>query len=343
MAELPLKTYIDMVNNKLSRNMSESLDKKQEMLMDIDIVEYLDNKTLIMDMDVKISTLGGCIFNYINDNNCDCDIVITLEDGTVEIAEKHLLVRDDLVLVAINASCNININPITNIKVFMDNNSDKVKLNKNLYDSLNVTGITKLTLNIDNDADNNTLSNLKYVVELILDCDEPYNAENLFNDNRNLLKISKLSVVNHPLTSAENMFYDCMRLREAPEIDISEVTTAKHMFAYCESLVVVPRLNIRNCTDVTSMFYGCEALERIEGLEISALSNINFMFYNCGNLKYINLISDAAENIKTVASMLNTHSGADEGEYVIDISENSEEVIEGLSDLSVDGWTIKKN
>lgn len=98
----------------------------------------------------------------------------------------------------------------------------------------------------------------------------------------------------HPTISAtdcSNLFYLCVNLIEAPEINTVNSTNFSNMFYGCYSLQKIPAYNTSNGTSFLNMFYGCTALTTIPQLDTSKGSNFSSMFYNCSTLESVPLLN----------------------------------------------------
>lgn len=87
--------------------------------------------------------------------------------------------------------------------------------------------------------------------------------------------------------SLEGLFYGCANLKEAPEMNTSNVKNMNTMFQDCALLVTVPAYDTSNCTSMKNMFHGCNSLEHLPCFDTSKVENMFGMFEGCSKLKSI--------------------------------------------------------
>lgn len=63
--------------------------------------------------------------------------------------------------------------------------------------------------------------------------------------------------------SLQRLFYNCLALTSAPELDTSQVTSMYGMFFDCPALTSVPDLDASQVTNMQYMFYNCSSLESV--------------------------------------------------------------------------------
>lgn len=170
-------------------------------------------------------------------------------------------------------------------------------------------------------------------------------AKEMFEDATNLESVEKL-VIRYS-NDLSYLFSGCKKLKYVGEFIHAPMTNAYHLFYNCSSLVTIPPLDTSLTSDFRYIFSGCTSLETVEKLDVSRLDKDKcyYMFSSCSKLKYINLISNNSDNIIQILSELPSRSNANEGDYIVDISENNIEVIDGVRDycsgMTLAGWTIK--
>tara|TARA_R110002153_G_scaffold141189_2_gene292183 strand:+ start:3081 stop:5447 length:2367 start_codon:yes stop_codon:yes gene_type:complete len=128
------------------------------------------------------------------------------------------------------------------------------------------------------------------------------------------------------------MFYQCTKLKKAPEMDLSSVVNASYMFHYCYKMKSVPSYNfqslveagsmfsicpslvtLRNVnfgnklTDVSSMLNGCPSLTSVPSFGLEYATSLSHMFYNCPALTEVPVIN--APNAVITTNMFRTCSG----------------------------------
>lgn len=136
------------------------------------------------------------------------------------------------------------------------------------------------------------------------------------------------------ITSMEEMFYNCSRLKTlAPKFNVSNVTTMKafcsyvnsatsidcssfgtsvvttcyQMFYQCSNVISIDLRNFTtpNLTDCSNMFYGCSKMTdlRIDNLITDNVTTMSNMFNGCRALTSLNLSHFKTTNVTSVSSM----------------------------------------
>lgn len=100
--------------------------------------------------------------------------------------------------------------------------------------------------------------------------------------NRMLTKIPNIDT--SKWTSAYQLFYFCINLKEIPMLDTSNVTDMFGMFNNCSNITTIPPLNTSKVEDMNSMFTVCSKLITVPELDASNVSNVANMFSSCSNL-----------------------------------------------------------
>ncbi|MBR6510533.1 MAG: hypothetical protein IKT38_08010 [Clostridia bacterium] len=99
-----------------------------------------------------------------------------------------------------------------------------------------------------------------------------------------------LPLNNDNQNSCEGMYYNCVNLKEAPEIDMSNSLYFHNMFLGCESLITAPVMDTGKGSRFAAMFGQCTALKTIPQLNISSCTlraNLNNIFSGCTALENI--------------------------------------------------------
>ena len=89
------------------------------------------------------------------------------------------------------------------------------------------------------------------------------------------------------VTTATQMFVNCLYLKSVPLFNTSNLVTANTMFENCVSLETIPSFDFGKVTNPTSMFYGCLALTSVPTLNFVSATTLANLFYNCLNLMTI--------------------------------------------------------
>ena len=115
-----------------------------------------------------------------------------------------------------------------------------------------------------------------------------------------------------------------------------------NMFYNCISLRIAPKMNTGIMTDMQNLYYGCKSLEKIEGLDVSSVNVVRDMFTGCDNLYYVKLFSTDVQRLNNVILQLPSHLGANQYDFIIDLSDNSNTIIEQYLNTFTppNGWTI---
>jgi hypothetical protein len=89
------------------------------------------------------------------------------------------------------------------------------------------------------------------------------------------------------VTSATQMFVNCLYLKSVSLFNTSNLVIANNMFENCVSLETIPSFDFGKVTNPTSMFTGCLALTSVPTLNFGSATSLYGMFYNCYNLMTI--------------------------------------------------------
>lgn len=117
-------------------------------------------------------------------------------------------------------------------------------------------------------------------------------GENMFNGCSKLKTIPDFTTSN--MTTMSNMFNGCSSITTIPELDTSKVTNMSSMFSGCSKLTNIPStLNTSNVTTMSNMFQGCSRLTELPALSTSKVTNMENMFNGCSSLTSLaGVISD---------------------------------------------------
>ena len=89
------------------------------------------------------------------------------------------------------------------------------------------------------------------------------------------------------VTSATQMFVNCLYLKSVPLFNTSNLVIANNMFEGCLSLETIPSFDFGKVTNPTAMFTSCLALTSVPALNFGSATSLYGMFYNCYNLMTI--------------------------------------------------------
>ena len=113
-----------------------------------------------------------------------------------------------------------------------------------------------------------------------------YSAQ-FFSNCINLESATNIDVSASTDYSLNNMFQNCLKLKEANFSGTSNITNFNNMFNSCTSLTSLSQLDTSSGTIFSSMFSGCSSLTSIPQLDTSKGNNFNYMFENCTSLTTI--------------------------------------------------------
>lgn len=143
------------------------------------------------------------------------------------------------------------------------------------------------------------------------------NASYLFSQLSSLKSVEMNSSI---VTNMSYMFYNCIIMRNAPQLDTFNVTNMNYMFSGANALNNVPFYDTSNVTNMSRMFENCDTLETIPKFNTINVTDMSYMFYICRGLKTVPLLntlnvtnmqymfgfaSSTAGNLKTIP-LLNT-------------------------------------
>lgn len=92
-------------------------------------------------------------------------------------------------------------------------------------------------------------------------------------------------------TGTSFWFGQCFKLRNAPELNLSNVTSMTGMFNLCYNLQYIPQYDTRKVTDMSTTFQGCTNLTSIPLFNTSNVTNFSQAFDSCRlleNIPYFN-------------------------------------------------------
>jgi hypothetical protein len=320
MSSHKLTNTINLIKNvkqSLQYYVDTKLKNKQDdmVMVNLDSILELKDKNTIVDMEINCS--GNFKIGSFVDMGYEMDILLEgtgIEYNTCEFT----IDNNEETVITTN---NMNKGAKTRMRIFSEDDIEIILRSRTALRDLGIRQINNANFKLINytplyvDA-LFSKSNLKFIDNLTLSSnDGAVNCNYMFCQCSNLKKISNF---NAHLGSMNSMFLNCTRIVEIGPLDSKDVTNMSRAFDCC------PRL------------------ERIEELNVSSLTSANLMFDQCDNLNYIKLISDDASKIELAVAQLITHSGAAANDYIIDLSSNTSEVLNNLTNLARDGWTIIK-
>lgn len=103
------------------------------------------------------------------------------------------------------------------------------------------------------------------------------------------------------LTSAEELFAGCIRLREVTLTGANAITSTRGMFRGCRSLLVGPAFNTGSVVEMDGMFQDCSALRQVPLYDTCAVTTMVSLFAGCRALETIPVFNTAA--VISMASM----------------------------------------
>ena len=159
-----------------------------------------------------------------------------------------------------------------------------------------------------------SVTNLNYIKEAIVNCDEAY-AQNWKNvdkvsyyncdilggkfgyeyDNVDVTSLDIRTVDTSNVTDMSYMFYYCSKLTslDVSNFDTSNVTSMNTMFGCCNGLTSldISNFNTSNVIDMYGMFNGCSGLTSLDisNFNTSNVTNMSSMFYGCRSLTSLDL------------------------------------------------------
>lgn len=80
-----------------------------------------------------------------------------------------------------------------------------------------------------------------------------------------------------------------LNMINAPMMDTSKVTSFQNAFEGCLKLKKVPQYDLSNAKNFSYMFYNCKALESVDFTDYPSASNLNGMYGNCESLGEITI------------------------------------------------------
>lgn len=179
----------------------------------------------------------------------------------------------------------------------------------------------------------NTLSsvtNLDYIKEAVVNCDEAY-AQNwkkvdkvsYYNcdilggkfgyeygyNNVGVTSLDIRTVDTSNVTDISYMFYGCSGLKslDVSSFDTSNVTYMGNMFDSCSNLTSLDlsNFNTSNVTDMSYMFYSCSSLTSLDlsGWDTSNVTSMCSMFNYCNRLTSLDVSNFNTSNVTDMSSM----------------------------------------
>lgn len=148
--------------------------------------------------------------------------------------------------------------------------------------------ITGQTVNPEFQPQNNIQAYLAYLNGLDIALPEPRTAEEVLLCNLCANGIGG-SGASFTIEDASYLFYRSARYEVKDKLIslIKNMKTAKAMFYECMKLTEAPVLDWSSCTDADNAFYGCANMAGEIDFAGAKLQKINSMFYNCVNLEGI--------------------------------------------------------
>lgn len=97
--------------------------------------------------------------------------------------------------------------------------------------------------------------------------------------------VSIESIDTSHLTSAANIFSQCVSLKSLPDMNLESATTTCKMCSNCINLTYVPNLSIPKVSDISYMFENCSNLSKVNLTNNSAVANVTGAFSGCASLQ----------------------------------------------------------
>ncbi len=98
-----------------------------------------------------------------------------------------------------------------------------------------------------------------------------------------IMKLPQSIEVDSNVTTMQNMFEDCVNLKNIPSLNTSNIIIMSNMFKNCYTLITIPLLDTGKVTNMSYMFQNCTNLTTIPLLNTSNVTSMQSMFY-CPNL-----------------------------------------------------------
>ncbi len=109
-----------------------------------------------------------------------------------------------------------------------------------------------------------------------------------------IMELPQSIEVDSKVITMQNMFEDCVNLKNIPPLDTSNITIMSNMFKNCYALTSVSSLNTSNVTTMSNMFNGCKTLTTIPLLDTSNVTSMQGMFRNCTSLTTLPLLNTSS-------------------------------------------------
>jgi surface protein len=106
------------------------------------------------------------------------------------------------------------------------------------------------------------------------------------------------------MTSAANMFQNCVALQSVPLFNTASVTSMSLMFNACSSLQSVPLFNTASVTTMANMFNTCRALQSVPLFNTASVTTMAGMFSGCFAFQSVPLFNTAS--VTTMAGMFSS-------------------------------------
>lgn len=320
MSSHKLTNTINLIKNvkqSLQYYVDTKLKNKQDdmVMVNLDSILGLNDKNKIVDMEINCS--GNFKIGSFIDMGYEMDIL--LEGNGLEYNTCDFIAGDnEETIITTN---NINKGAKTRIRIFSEDDIEIILRSRTALRDLNIKQINNANFKLVNYT--------------------PLYTDALFS-NSELKSIDNLTLSSSDgAVNCSYMFYGSYNLRKISNFN-AHLGNMSNMFNNCIGIVEIGPLDSKDVTNMSGAFDCCPSLKRIEELNVSSLENANLMFDECDDLNYIKLISDDASKIELAVAQLVTHSSAATNDYIIDLSGNTSEILDNLTNLTRDGWTIIK-
>ena len=190
------------------------------------------------------------------------------------------------------------------------------------------------THNIPNGKTLSSVTNLDYIKEAIVNCDEAYaqnwkkvdkvsyyNCDILggkFGDETGYVDVTSLDIRTVDTSNVtdmgskrlgDGMFRNCRNLTslDVSNFNTSNVTSMSTMFYGCRGITSldVSSFDTSNVTDMSGMFGECRSLTSLDlsGLDMTKVTDTNFMFYYCYELTTIRMVGCSEDTINKIKAV----------------------------------------
>lgn len=133
MIDLSIFNFVNNVKNTILKIMKNKLDKKADDIVDINLEDFIPNREIIFDKDVSVIRNDLPIITISNSDDEDINMLVTYDDGEIEIDSFYIVKENGNVVIFIDAK---------RFPVFIKN----IKL----YGKTQLPATCKISENVDN-------------------------------------------------------------------------------------------------------------------------------------------------------------------------------------------------